>query len=244
MKKLFIILYILGGALIANAQVGEYRNCFSIGLGGGYALNSINFQPKVTQKMHGGYSFGLTGRYTCEKYFTMLCAVQMEANITQLGWNEKIETLEGYPVINQETGSEEKYQRHQTYLQIPIFAHLSWGKEKKGVNAFVNLGPQIGFLLNEDTNKNYNTPYISGNSNEIRASSVIAQENMPIENKFDYGIMVGAGVEIHINKIGRFDIEGRYYYGLGNIFGDSKRDYFGISSHNTIFVKMTYLHDL
>ena len=244
MKKFLLIISLFWGTLASYAQIGEYRDQFCIGVGGGYALNSINFQPKVTQKMHGGYSIGMTGRYTCEKYFTMLCAIQMEANITQLGWTEKIETLNGKSVINAETGIEEKYQRHQTYLQIPIFAHLSWGKENKGVNAFINLGPQIGISLNEKTDKNYTTPNISGNSDEIRASSVIAQENMPIENKFDYGIIVGGGIEVHINHVGRFDIEGRYYYGLGNIYGDSKKDYFGTSNNNTIFVKLTYLHDL
>jgi len=250
MKKILLFTSIIFFTIHLNAQVGEYRNVFSIGAGGGYVLNKIGFQPTVTQNMHGGVTGGLTFRYTCEKYFSTLCAVQAEFNITQLGWKQEIKTLSGNPVINPETGIAEKYERSQTYFQIPIFAHLSWGKERNGVNAFINIGPQFGISTGEKTTKNYNTPYTSGNypdnynSEETRASSVTAQETMPIENKFDYGIAAGAGIELHIKKVGRFNLEGRYYYGLGNIYGDSKRDYFGVSNHTSIFIKMSYLHDI
>ena len=244
MKKIILSILTTFCITTIHAQVGEYRNVFSIGVGGGYALNTIGFTPKVLQKAHGGYHFGLTGRYTCEKYFSMLCAVQLEANISQLGWQEDIKTMAGNPVINTETGIAEQYKRNQTYLQIPIFAHLSWGKERKGVNGFVNIGPQIGFSIGEQTNKNYETPNTNDANGEGRSNAIIAQENMPIENKFDYGIVAGAGIEVHINHVGRFDLEGRYYYGLGNIYGDSKRDYFGTSNHSTIFIKLSYLRDL
>lgn len=232
------------------AQVGEYRNTFSIGGSGGYMMNSLSFQPTVTQKMHGGMTFGITGRYTSEKYFSTLCAIQAEVNMAQMGWTQDIATIDNLPVVNPLTGVAEEYQRDITYIQIPIFAHLSWGKEKRGVNAFLNLGPQIGFVISDKTKKNYDTPYTKENfpndfTNSVgRASQVVAQETMPVENKFDFGITFGAGIECHINKVGRFDLEGRFYYGLGNIYGDSKRDFFGTSNHTTIVIKMGYLYDL
>ena len=77
-----------------------------------------------------------------------------------------------------------------------------------------------------------------------RISIVEAQETMPVEHKFDYGITFGAGVEACINKVGRFDLEGRFYYGLGNIYGDSKKDYFGASNHTTVYIKLSYFYDL
>ena len=67
---------------------------------------------------------------------------------------------------------------------------------------------------------------------------------MPVEKKLDYGIAAGAGVEYSNQKIGHFHVEGRYYYGLGNIYGDSKRDYFGSSNFGTITIKLTYLFDI
>ena len=67
---------------------------------------------------------------------------------------------------------------------------------------------------------------------------------MSVENKFDYGIAAGLGVELSLKHVGHFLLEGRYYYGLGNIYGDTKRDYFGKSNNSSIIVKLTYLFDL
>ena len=67
---------------------------------------------------------------------------------------------------------------------------------------------------------------------------------MPVENKFDYGITAGLGAEWCIPKAGRFILEARYYYGLGNIYGNSKRDYFGKSNFGNIIIKAIYLFDL
>ena len=57
---------------------------------------------------------------------------------------------------------------------------------------------------------------------------------MKVEHKFDYGIAAGLGVEYTIPRVGHFLLEGRYYYGLGNIYGDTKRDYFASSNYQTI----------
>ena len=39
-------------------------------------------------------------------------------------------------------------------------------------------------------------------------------------------------------------LEARYYYGLGNIYGSSKRDYFSKSNIGNIVIKATWLVDL
>jgi len=54
----------------------------------------------------------------------------------------------------------------------------------------------------------------------------------------------GLGLEFSHPKVGHFLLEGRYYYGLGNIYGDSKRDYFGRSNYSNIVVKLSYLFDI
>ena len=73
---------------------------------------------------------------------------------------------------------------------------------------------------------------------------MVNQETMPVENKFDYGITGGIGLEYSHPVIGHFMVEARYYYGLGNIYGNTKRDYFGRSNFGTIVVKGTYLFDI
>ena len=77
-----------------------------------------------------------------------------------------------------------------------------------------------------------------------RASQVVAQNSLAVENKFDYGIAAGAGVEFSMRRVGHFMLEGRYYYGLGNIFKNSKSDYFGKSNFGQIVVKASYLFDI
>ena len=73
---------------------------------------------------------------------------------------------------------------------------------------------------------------------------MVAQDTMAVENKFDYGIAGGLGIEFSNRHLGHFLLEGRYYYGLGDIYGNTKRDYFGRSNHTNIVVKLTYLFDI
>ena len=253
MRKILFSFYFLlltfAASLRAFAQVGEYRNVWAVGISGGCALNKVGFTPDVPQSMHTGSTFGIVGRYTSEKYFSTICSVQLEVNMAELGWKEKIQTISGEEVTNPTTGIAESYQRDVKYIQIPLLAHLAWGKERRGVNAFINAGPQIGFMLSESTTKNYDTPYIPANYPDYvegmtRVNTEVAQETMDVEKHFDYGIAVGAGVEWDIRHIGRFSLEGRYYYGLGNLYGDSKKDEFSKSNNGTIYIRLAYLRDL
>ena len=141
--------------LFVHAQIGEHRNTLSIGGNAGYNLTNIRFTPKVVQNMKGGMSFGFTARYTVEKYFSTIASVQAEVNFSQMGWKENILNTSDQPVINAVTGQAEKYERTINYIQIPFLAHLAWGRENKGVNFFVNAGPQFGVYINESTKTNF-----------------------------------------------------------------------------------------
>jgi hypothetical protein len=237
---LFILIFALS-LVTARAQVGEYRNDLAVGVNGGYTMTSVNFLPKVPQGILGGYTGGLSLRYTCEKYFKSICAIVAELNFAQVGWKESILTPDDAPVINPSTGIAEAYERNLTYLQIPVFARMGWGRERKGIQVFAQAGPQVGFFLGENTKSNF--PLKQPNLTD-RTSKIVAQDSMGVERKVDYGIAAGAGIEFSINNVGHFMLEGRYYYGLGDIFGNSKRDYFGRSNLTNIVIKMTYLFDI
>ena len=247
--RLLIILITCHLSLITcMAQVGDHRSEFAVGVNGGYVMSTVGFLPKVPQDMHKGMTGGVTLRYTSEKYFNSICAIVAEVNYAQMGWKERILTLQDEPVINQETGQAEEYQRHLDYIQIPIFARLGWGRERRGLQAYVQAGPQIGFCIKESTEANFDLH----NPNTWARTSLVSSslENasnmyfMPVEKKFDYGIAVGVGAEFSHTKVGHFLLEGRYYYGLGNIYGSTKRDYFSISNYSTFYVKMSYLFDI
>lgn len=235
----FVLLF--SCATVASAQIGQHRNDFSIGVNGGYTLSNVGFTPKVTQSLLGGTTAGLSWRYVCEKYFSTICSIYGEVNYTQMGWKERILTTDNQPVINAVSGLPEQYSRTLNYLQVPVFAHLAWGKEHSGMQFFFQLGPQFGYLLSEKTTTNFN---FKDRNTADRSNVVCAQDTMAVENKFDYGIAAGAGIELSVRRVGHFLLEGRYYYGLGNIYGDSKRDYFSKSNNSSIVVKLTYLFDM
>ena len=235
---------IAGMFMTASAQVGEYRTDFAVGVNGGYMMNKISFQPDVPQDMMGGMTGGLTLRYTCEKYFKSICAIVAEVNYAQMGWKENIEDINNQPVYYVDDPDKLNplyYERRINYIQVPVMARLGWGRERKGFQGFFQIGPQIGVYLDESTDTNIE-PFRGTQTS--RSSVVTAQESMPVENKFDYGIAVGAGVEFSNRHLGHFMIEGRYYYGLGNIYGATKRDYFARSNFNNIVIKFTYLFDI
>jgi hypothetical protein len=236
-----LLLLLLCFPLFAHAQIGEHRNTLSIGGNAGYNLTTIRFTPKVVQNMKGGMNLGFTARYTVEKYFSTIASVQAEVNYSQMGWKEDIRNQNDQPVINATTGVAEQYERTINYIQVPFFAHLAWGRENRGVNFFVNAGPQFGVYLSESTKSNFD--WDKRNMSD-RSNTVVAQDTMSLENKIDYGIAAGAGMELATKKLGRFTIEARYYYGLGNIYGDSKRDYFGSSNFGTIMIKVGWLWDV
>ncbi len=241
--RLLLLTLLLGGTLSASAQIGEHRNDFSVGFNGGWVMSKVGFTPEVQQKQHGGMTFGFSARYTCEKYFKTICSIVAEVNYAKVGWKENILDKENMPVIITSTGEAMAYQRTINYIQVPIFAHLAWGREVRGLNIFVNAGPQFGYYLSDSPETNFDAAHMPATDNQ-RVSSTVAQDTMAIENKLDYGIALGLGAEYSIPKVGHFLAEARYYYGLGNIYGASKRDFFGKSNYGQIVLKISYLFDI
>lgn len=230
MRRLLIILALILTGTGSFAQVGELRNNLAVGLNGGYNLSSVDFSPTIKQGLQPGYTGGLTLRYTTEKYFALICAAQLELNFAQRGWNEQIED-----------GTNNTYRRTTNYIEIPFFAHLGWGKEERGMQFFINLGPQIGLFLNDEEFYGFTDEYPWDESK--RPNGITSQYGKEVENTLEYGIAGGAGAELKTG-IGNFIIEGRYFFGLSDMYGNSKADPFGRSANTTITVKLTYLVDI
>ena len=119
------------------------------------------------------------------------------------------------------------------------------------MNFFFNAGPVLGFCLDDkyETNftpetANYQGRGYQSKENIATMKRLLEEKERKPSNSFDFGIAAGLGAELHIKPIGRFQVEARYYYGLGNIYGDSKRDPFGRSAHQTIILRGAYLIDI
>lgn len=229
MRRKGIILFFLGFVFAAlpslHAQVGELRQNFALGVNGGINLNSVSFSPSVKQKNLMGITGGVTARYISERYFKMICGAQIEVNFSQHGWDEY---YKDYPNLG--------YTRTMNYVEIPFLAHLAFGKER-GMQFFIHAGPQIGFFLSDKYT-------ITGDWSELANANIVTeQHDKSVDNKFDYGIAGGAGVELR-TKAGNFILEGRYYYALSDFYASAKKDYFARSAHGVITAKITYLFDL
>ena len=226
--KIYISLFLITLTCLipAQAQVGEQRHNFSLGINGGVNLNNVSFSPSVQQNFLMGITGGITARYISEKYFKMICGAQIEVNFSQHGWSE---AYKDYPQVG--------YTRTMNYVEIPFLAHLAFGKER-GFQFYYQAGPQIRLRLSDSHT-------IKGDWETLANSTniVTEQHNKPVDNTFDYGIAGGAGVEVR-TKAGNFIVEGRYYYALSDFYGSTKKDFFARSAHGTITAKITYLFDI
>lgn len=213
-KKIGLFVVACLVSLLSFPQIGELKNNLSVGANAGALYNTVDFNPTVDQSGYFGYFFGGTLRYISEKYMGLFCGLQFEMNFVDKGWNEEAE--------------KGGFKRSMSYLEVPFLAHMAYGN--KSVRGFLNLGPQFSFLLDERN-------IVTVNNSDAYNHSHWA------DNRFDYGIMGGLGMEVR-SKAGNFLLEARYYFGLSDIYRNGKTDYYGRSAHSTISLKLSYLFDI
>ena len=220
-QALLAALMLVGGALTASAQ-RYYEPKFYVGAKGGATLSSVAFTPHVRQSLLPGMMMGATVRYTEEKVFGLIGELLLE----QRGWKEN---YEGVPFA---------YQRQITYLSLPVLTHIYFGSEK--IKGFVNLGASVSYMLGSGIKSDFD--YANAlDQPGFPSHRSVEQMSLDIKNKFDYGIMGGLGMEFVARKKHCFNLECRYYFGLGNIFPSSKKDIFSASRNTTISVSLGYL---
>ncbi|MDO4512274.1 MAG: porin family protein [Bacteroidales bacterium] len=216
---------ILAGAFSASAQ-NHYEANVAIGAKGGYTLSKISFNPTVPQGMLGGFTAGAAFRYAEEKNFGLIA----EFNIEQRGWKEKFE------------GTSFQYSKQLTYIQIPILTHIYFST--KHFKGFFNAGPEIGYMIASSTKANFDYNHIEDIPDFPKHNRYNDQLTLPIKNRFDYGISAGVGMEWIKDHKHSFNLEGRFYYGLGNVFSSKKTDPFSGSNSMSIMLTLGYYYRL
>lgn len=212
-KFLYLLLFLLAPAL-GSAQT-HYAANIALGAHGGIDLSRVFFTPNVRQGWPVYPMLGVQFRYVEENHFGLIA----ELNYVRRGWKEN---FEGLPF---------SYQRNLDYLEIPIYAHIYFGRRAK---FFLNAGPQIGFKIGENYSANFN-PYDMANiPNFPNINRRNDQMTEKITQKVDYGISTGIGCEYNINPKNAVTLEARYYFGLGNLFPSKRQDIFRAS--NTMYI--------
>lgn len=231
MKRIIILAFIFfmvnAHCSLVNAQVGDKRSDFAIGGNVGMLMTKMDITPTIKQDYKFSPTFGFSARYICEKYFTAICGVSIEVNFANLGWKEVIED-----------GSGNTYSRSLTYVQVPIMMQMGWGRELQGCKFILEAGPIFGYNLGSSETYGGGVWDVSR-----RPNNVVKQYGMAVDNKVDYGITAGIGMELS-TPLGHFLLNARYNYGLGDVFDNSKKGFFSRSAHQTITAKLTYLFDI
>ncbi len=220
---LFVFIFVSLSHCEATAQT-HYESNISIGAKGGITFSRIGLSPSVPQTMLMGSTVGLTFRYIEERNFGFI----VELNMMQRGWKEQFEYAPQY-----------SYQRRFTYLHIPFLTHIYFGSHK--FRGFFNAGPELCFMIGDNYTSNFDINNLPNFNDEYRETE---QFDMEVNSKFDYGISAGLGMEFILRNKHSFILEGRYYFGIGNVFSSSKSDHFGKSNGSSITVTLGYMFRL
>ncbi len=221
--SLFLICASLGGMLFAQKQT--FPTELYIGAGAGAVAANMSFVPAIPQTLLYSYQGGVAVKYVTEKHLGLIT----EVNLTRKGWCEEFDAEEDFA-----------YERTLTYIDVPFMTHVYFGNKTRFV---FNAGPQINILIGENARMN------QALSDDVEARKAAAPDApigvqyapMSEMKRVDYGLTGGMGVELR-TAIGLFDLEGRYYFGLGDIFTSRRSDnaYFTRSAHRVIMAKLTY----
>lgn len=216
LRACVVSLLVLSGKSIA-AQT-HYSSNVAIGVRGGVEMSHVFFNPSVKQKWPVGVTTGIAFRYIEENHFGLIA----ELDFAQRGWKEDFED------------APYKYKRTLNYLEIPVMAHIYFGRRGR---FFINAGPQISFFMGESTNANFDPSEIDNLPDFPVKNRTNTQLTLKANQKIDYGITAGLGGEFNIDRNNSICIEGRCYYGLGNILKSGRQEAFRAS--NTLSISAT-----
>jgi len=208
----------------SNAFTPEW----SFGINGGLTFSKVSFNSiylRVPQDLLPQYSGGITVRYISENHFGILG----ELNYSLRGWKEH----------RDDTVNVNSYTRSIAYIELPLMTHIYFNLGKR-VRFIFNAGPQIGYYLKEkELERNIIDPKLDTTNNPDQA---VSYYDTPVQHPFDYGLKGTVGLEFR-TKAGSFILDGRYYYGLSDIFSNQrqKHDWFEASHNQVIGVNLTYL---
>lgn len=98
------------------------------------------------------------------------------------------------------------------YVELPIFMHLNFGSET--CKWFFNLGPQIGYC--------------------------VWDESKAIDHPFDWGLAAGTGVNIQTRRAGVYELEIRFDYSFGGVYGTEVTDNYKMASPMDLSINLAY----
>lgn len=221
-KYFLLLLCFITSVSVSDAQKRIAREVH-LGVVGGATLSNYRMNPNVTQSFSQGFTFGIAARYIEENHFGLAA----ELLFNQRGLKDQFD-VDLYPNLS--------FERKINYLELPILADIYFNLGSRNVIS-LDLGPKLGFYLSDSS-----TSKLEGDEWKKAQSSVYhayKHHTEPITKKFDYGIQINAGYEFKFSKQMSLQLQGRYYFGLENMFSDKKSDAFDNSANQQIQITAT-----
>ena len=200
------LLFNLSGNAQWKAGVTVGGSCNTLETSSGYFYDR-------TYHAAGGYAFGAV----VQREFKDWLAVGGEVNLLQK--NYKMERSGFFKALQEQVKN--------TYLDVPVYAQFSFGGKR--LRGFVNLGMYTGVWLgSRRKGKTYSWFSESSSDNiqgiedffELYAYNEKVSFDSRRDNRFDWGMLAGAGLRYRV--AGRWELaaECRYYRGLGDLQKD------------------------
>lgn len=100
------------------------------------------------------------------------------------------------------TEAQGRVARNLHYVELPILMHLNFGNET--CRWIFNLGPQIGYC--------------------------VWDESSTVTHRFDWGLAAGTGFYVRTKNAGAYELEIRYDFSFGGVFGTGVTDNFNMAN--------------
>lgn len=139
--------------------------------------------------------------------------IQAEFSYSERGWSENLDSTRNYT-------------RRLTYLESPIMSHFIIGKKKSKV--IINVGPNLSYFQGDKENFSL-----------LETGDTLSYYQRPIDRKFELGLVGGIGF-LQETGIGDFQLEGRFHYGLQNIFFVNNQSIIDKSQNQFYSISLTY----
>ena len=191
-QRLFLL--ITGCLLWLVPTTGQAQWRAGISGGGTYNWFSINTQYQTDYRYDGawGWSAAAFGQYN---FFDWL-GLRFELEATER--NHRFYRSGIY--------SGTRYTNHNTYMQLPVMVQFSFGGSK--VRGFVNTGVYAGYwLYGRQKGSDYDT--LSGRIFDINNPYAFQSEK---DQRADFGLAGGLGLEYRFLEHWAMHVEGRCYY--------------------------------
>lgn len=202
-------------SLSLSAQYNTLSEWY-VGPSAGASASTITLVPKYVDKMYSlGKNGGLTLRYISESHF----GFQLECNYLESGWLED--------ELGFKDSKQYSYSRKLNFIEVPFLMHTYTAIG--ATRFFLNIGPKFSYLLSE--------------SESNRATIPLLDHGKLMERPFQYGVLGGGGIEVHLGPT-VLGLEGRYCYNLSNIFNDAIGQDFVTSDLQVVTLNMYLLFQL